>query len=140
MVPARDKENNTMSITKPHVIAASLVVAVGAAGLATMGVSQVGKPKAVQQASEPATKVTPADRAGSVERDAGGPADKTDRRAARSDVAGRNVHVEAPRTMVDVQKDTGKVRVKAPHTNVKVDPDKGQVRVRAPYVNLNIRW
>ena len=54
--------------------------------------------------------------------------------------SGRDVHVDAPRTRVDVSKDTGKVRVKAPHTNVKVDPDRGQVRVRAPYVDLNIRW
>ena len=54
--------------------------------------------------------------------------------------AGRNVHVEAPHTTVNVGKDSGKVAVTAPHTDVKVDPDKGRVQVRAPYVNLDIRW
>jgi len=53
---------------------------------------------------------------------------------------GRGVHVEAPATDVNVDKQSGKLRVKAPHTDVNVDPDKGQVRVRAPYVNLDIRW
>ena len=53
---------------------------------------------------------------------------------------GRNVHVEAPHTSVNVGKDSGKVAVTAPHTDVKVDPDKGRVQVRAPYVNLDIRW
>jgi hypothetical protein len=50
------------------------------------------------------------------------------------------VRVDAPRTAVRVDKDSGKVAVRAPHTDVKVDPEKGQVRVRAPYVNLDIRW
>ena len=54
--------------------------------------------------------------------------------------AGRNVHVQAPHTTVNVGKDSGKVAVTAPHTDVKVDPEKGRVQVRAPYVNLDIRW
>lgn len=53
---------------------------------------------------------------------------------------GSKVHVAAPSTSVDVDKERGKVRVTAPHTEVRVDPDKGRVQVRAPYVNLDIRW
>ena len=52
----------------------------------------------------------------------------------------RDVHVTAPNTDVDVDKERGKVRVRAPYTKVDVDPDRGQVRVRAPYVNLDVRW
>jgi hypothetical protein len=50
------------------------------------------------------------------------------------------VHVEAPSTAVNVDKDTGHVSVTAPYTDVKVDPDKGRVQVHAPYVNLDIHW
>jgi hypothetical protein len=113
-----------MSITKPSAIATSLAVAVAAVvGVTSVAVSQI-EPQTVQQGTEAA----PANKAPLAERD--------DNRIA----SGRDVHVDAPRTSVDVGKDTGKVRVKAPHTDVKVDPDRGQVRVKAPYVDLNIRW
>jgi hypothetical protein len=119
-----------MSTTKPRAIVASLVVGIAAViGMTSVGVSQVAKPKAAQQAADgPADKKAPGDRAAPSER------------RSTVDTSGRNVHVDAPTTTVDVGKDTGKVRVQAPYTNVKVDPDKGQVRVRAPHVDLNIRW
>jgi hypothetical protein len=60
--------------------------------------------------------------------------------AAKPAKAGSGVHVDAPGTQVDVDKERGKVSVTAPHTDVQVDPDKGRVQVRAPYVNLDIRW
>jgi hypothetical protein len=122
-----------MSTIKPSATVDSLVVGIAAVvGVTSVGVSQVAKPKAAQQATDvPADKKAPVDQAA--------PAARSDRRST-VDTSGRNVHVDAPTTTVDVGKDTGKVRVKAPYTNVKVDPDKGQVRVRAPYVDLNIRW
>jgi hypothetical protein len=120
-----------MSIIKPNAILTGLAVGIAAVvGFTSMGVSQVAKPQTVQQGSEAAPEKAPADRGGVSERD-------ESRAAAGRD---RDVHVNAPRTSVDVAKDTGKVRVKAPYTDVKVDPDRGQVRVRAPYVDLNIRW
>jgi len=123
-----------MSILKPSVVVAGLVVALGAAvGLTSMGVTQVSKPKTLPEAGDAASKEAPADAAKSS-------AGKADRPTEKADKSDRSVHVEAPGTNVDVQKDTGRVRVKAPYTDVKVDPDKGQVRVRAPYVDLNIRW
>lgn len=54
--------------------------------------------------------------------------------------ADKGVHVDAPGTVVDIDKERGKVSVTAPHTDVRVDPDKGRVQVRVPYVNLDIRW
>jgi hypothetical protein len=121
-----------MSIIKPSATVARVVVGIAAViGMTSVGVSQVAKPDTQQQATD-----VPADKAPV---DQGAPAARSDRRST-VDTSGRNVHVDAPTTTVDVQKDTGKVRVKAPHTDVKVDPDKGQVRVRAPYVDLNIRW
>jgi len=90
---------------------------------------QVSKPQTVQTGPDTAGPDT-ADKA---------PADGADRSDSRV-TSGRGVHVDAPRTSVDVGKDTGKVRVRAPHTDVKVDPERGQVRVKAPYVDLNIRW
>jgi len=124
------KGNNTMTTMKPSAILTSLVVGIAAVvGVTSMGVSQIAKPQTVQKGTEAA----PAEKAPA---DTGRTAERDDNRAA----SGRDVHVDAPRTSVDVSKDTGKVRVRAPHTDVKVDPDKGQVRVRAPYVDLNIRW
>ena len=119
-----------MSMMKPSGILSSLVVGIAAVvGVTSMGFSQIAKPQAVQTGTE----ATPAEKA---------PADtgRTAERGVNRAASGRDVHVAAPRTSVDVSKDTGKVRVKARHTDVKVDPDKGQVRVRAPYVDLNIRW
>jgi hypothetical protein len=121
-----------MRLSKSSATVASLVVGIAAViGVTSVGVSQVAKPKAAQQATDVPADKAPVDRAA--------PAARSDRRGT-VDTSGRNVHVDAPTTTVDVGKDTGKVRVKAPYTNVKVDPDKGQVRVRAPYVDLNIRW
>jgi hypothetical protein len=54
--------------------------------------------------------------------------------------AEQGVRVNAPGTVVDVDRERGKVSVTAPHTDVRVDPDKGRVQVRVPYVNLDIRW
>jgi ferric-dicitrate binding protein FerR (iron transport regulator) len=54
--------------------------------------------------------------------------------------AEKGVRVNAPGTVVDVDRERGKVSVTAPHTDVRVDPDKGRVQVRVPYVNLDIRW
>ena len=54
--------------------------------------------------------------------------------------ADKGVRVDAPGTVVDVDKERGKVSVTAPHTDVRVDPDKGRVQVRVPFVNLDIRW
>ena len=119
-----------MSITKPSALATCLAVGIAAVvGISSVAVSQVGKPQAVQQGTE----AVPADKAPAGK---GPVAERDDKRAASS----HDVHVDAPRTSVDVSRDTGKVRVKAPHTDVKVDPDRGQVRVKAPYVDLNIRW
>jgi hypothetical protein len=132
VVRAVKQKETAMSTIKPRAIVASLVVGIAAViGVTSMGVSQVAKPKAPQQAAD-----VPADKAPV---DKGAPFAPSERRST-VDTSGRNVHVDAPTTTVDVGKDTGKVRVKAPYTNVKVDPDKGQVRVRAPYVDLNIRW
>jgi hypothetical protein len=119
-----------MSTIKPSATVASLVVGIAAViGMTSVGVSQVAKPKAAQQTTDvPPEKKAPADQAA------------PSARRSTVDTSGRNVHIDAPTTAVDVGKDTGKVRVKAPYTNVKVDPDRGQVRVRAPYVDLNIRW
>ena len=65
------------------------------------------------------------------------PRETTSRETAPTD---RKVHVAAPDTDVNVDKERGNVRVRAPYTKVDVDPDRGQVRVRAPYVNLDVRW
>jgi hypothetical protein len=130
MLLHRQKGDNTMSIMKPSAIATSLAVGVAAVvGVTSVAVSQVAKPQTVQQGPE----AVPADRAPAGK----GPVAERDGNRAPSS---RDMHVDAPRTRVNVSRDTGKVRVKAPYTNVKVDPDRGQVRVRAPYVDLNIRW
>jgi hypothetical protein len=88
----------------------------------------------------PGGQAEPAQQTTDVPTEKKAPVDQAAPSARRStvDTSGRNVHIDAPTTAVDVGKDTGKVRVKAPYTNVKVD--RGQVRVRAPYVDLNIRW
>jgi hypothetical protein len=113
---------------KPGAILTGLAVSIAAVfGVTSAGISQVAKPQTVQTGPD----ATPADKA---------PVDRADRSDSRVTTSGRDVHVDAPRTSVDVGKDTGRVRVRAPHTNVKVDPDRGQVRVKAPYVDLNIRW
>jgi hypothetical protein len=114
-----------MSNMKPSAILSGVAVAIAAVvGVASVGMGQVAKPQTVQTGPDAANKA-PVDRA-----------DRSDSRVT----SGRDVHVDAPHTSVDVGKDTGKVRVRAPHTDVKVDPQRGQVRVKAPYVDLNIRW
>jgi hypothetical protein len=84
-----------------------------------------------------------ADPSGTSESGSGAPvrvADQPEPPKQAGKQADDGVRVEAPGTVVDVDKERGKVSVTAPYTDVRVDPDKGRVQVRVPYVNLDIRW
>lgn len=143
-----------MKMTKPRMIAAGLVVGLGAvAGMTSMGVSQQAGPEVAQRDSTTVGKGAPESKAAPENKNAAAPdaksdnagkSDRADRRQDRADRtydrADRDVIVDAPNAKVGVQKDTGRVAVNAPGTKVRVDPERGQVRVRAPYVDLNIRW
>jgi hypothetical protein len=118
-----------MTIVGSRSILASIVVGLAAvAGVASLGVAQVAKPNTPEQGGITPNKSAP------------GQARRVEPDSHPVDRSNRDVHVDAPRTSVDVGKDTGKVRVKAPYADVKVDPRQGRVRVRAPHVDLNIRW
>jgi hypothetical protein len=129
-----------MSLSKSRLLASGLAVA-GVAGAVALGfaaphLSRGLLPGGANQAALGGGKASTAGGPVSVAEKA---ADKQKDGAARGE-SGSRVHVAAPSTSVNVDKDRGKVRVTAPHTDVRVDPDEGRVQVRAPYVNLDIRW
>ncbi len=128
-----------MALSKPRLVVSGLAVAGVAAAALGYAAPHLGKSLFANSGSHSSVvEMAPPDGVQLV-------ADKQDGRAPATAPgtkvdAGRNVHVQAPHTTVNVGKDSGKVAVTAPHTDVKVDPDKGRVQVRAPYVNLDIRW
>ena len=101
-----------MSVSRMRLLAFALA----AAGIVAAGLFVTGQART----SEPGSGA-PAHVAGHPE-----PPKQTDKQADKS------VRVDAPGTVVDVDKERGKVSVAAPHTDVRVDPTRAGCRCASP--------
>jgi hypothetical protein len=126
-----------MWLSKSRLVGTGLAAA-AVAGVAALTYAAVGAGRTLPRLAAERGQIISAAQAGEADHDR--IAQARDRKDASSAGKDRDVHVTAPNTDVDVDKERGNVRVRAPYTKVDVNPDRGQVRVRAPHVNLDIRW